>query len=452
MRQAPLKTLFQLLLASFFLSACNPGFQTSDLDSSQALVQNVGSPEPIQNPPVQNPPLQPPSVQGPPVSNPQQPDATDMLTWMDSQLANTTYVAVHAEELKCNPTKALARYYSEGLGRAGSSHEINFHLNAISSGSNLKTIRQNFISSNEFLNAQISSNVHIQRAYQLLFGRVPSTDESNYYLNRLTQGMTIAQMVQAFLTSSEHQMSPDCHVIDSDWKSLTEVYQPFKTIVDRVKGFAYWRKDDPADFYGELFTFDQNSIYLRSETFPIFEGFDSVWDARIDKFRLFALDSAQAKPGGKGRLISNRKVDLTWQHSQTFNTYACYDFQSYQNQSCRLFQNGFQDSKVFIQKFTSFSTVFDGENPDAKWAAVDEFKNFDEVIVWNQEMANGQARERFFFGKKNGQYYGIIRWDNSVKDPSNNSFRVIHRTVGLKTLSNPNFSFKGMENRAALEK
>lgn len=448
-----------LLFSCLILGACTKGFQTEEAASSSLALNapaNTGdslTPSPASPLPSPAPtPLPAPAPTPAPMPMSPAADANDMLTWVHSQLPATTYVAVHAESRKCIASATISRYYQDGLGRSASTSEISYYTTLLASGSNFKTIRRGIANSPEFLNSTASSDTVIRRAYNLLLLRNASTAEVNFYLQSLAQGLSRQQLINAISNSPEFKTSFDCYSGDTFWGNVTDVYQPFKSVVNRNFNHIYWRKDSMADWYGEIFSFDNNSIYLRSETFPVFEGLDKAWDERIDKFRLFAPNPSERLPGGQGRLISKRQIDTNWRHSATLNTYACYSFQEYTSGTCQLFQQGVNDSRIFIEKLNQFSTVFDGENPDAKWAATADFKSFDEVVVWHQEMDQGMARERFFFAKKNGQYYGIVRWDNSKYDPATGQFRVIDRTVGLRLLSDPAFSLKGMETRSALEK
>lgn len=448
-----LLAILMLMQISFLYQNCGEGFSTQSVSGATAS-NSLQNPTEFSGSQASDQPGSP-TTSGQ-ANNPSSPstgssaalDANDMLTWAHSQLPATSYVSVHAEKLKCNPNQAIQRYYQQGLGRTALSDEIQYHLN---NGASLKTVRQHISLSPEFQNVNIDHSTFTVRLYRLMFARTPSNSEIQYYLDRSAQGQTRLQMVQNFHNSNEHLSGPDCHSADFGWGDVADFHQPFKSMVDYSKKLIFWRKDDMANFYGEIFKFDDNFIYLRTETFPFFKGFDpeNSWDARIYKFRLFALNPSEARPGGTGRLISNRRVNTNWSHSQTLNTYACYDLESFKNSTCRLFQNGVQDSRIFIERYNNFSTNFDGVNPDPRWTVSSEFQNFDEVVVWNQEMNSGTARERFFFAKKNGKYYGIVRWDNAVINPDTGRLEVIERTIGLNIQSNPAFSFSGMETRAA---
>jgi hypothetical protein len=233
------------------------------------------------------------------------------------------------------------------------------------------------------------------------------------------------------------------------WVDIAGVLQPFKTKVDRSLHSVYFRKDDlTKNFYGEVFRYDDNNIFLRQETIPFFPGPDpaGTWDARPDKFRLFQNVTAGAvpKPGALGRIVAPRTYANGWSVSQTFNTFYCHNWTEFKDGTCPVYQPNFYDNAVSVEMKQNFSAVFDGET-DA-WQAAPEFKNFDQVLVISQRMQNDVGRERFYFGAKNGTYYGFIRWDSAVLQ--NGQWVVTDRTVGLKTASSLQVSFDGFAERA----
>jgi hypothetical protein len=382
-------------------------------------------------------------------------DKSDVLDWMNSQLGEKTIIVAITDDLKCDSQKAIERYYLQGLNREATKVELTSQLTKLKS-SDLKAIRHNILNSPEFLNAFITPQIFIDRSFQLLLSHLPRNEEKKFYLKELNSGKTREQVTAAIAKGDEFIKSPDCQDLDFSWVSPVETFQPLKTIVDRKNNLAYWRKDDGRSFYGTVFTFDKNYIYLRSETFPFFEQFDgsnpvASWDVRLDKFRLFSgeMSSAPKKPG---RLMSLRKIDLTSKIPQPYYAFACYSFKSYLTGTCRPLQSNAQDSRVSMEKVVDFSTVFDGEDNNPKLKVDDEFKKFDEVIVWNVESNEGKIRERFYFGKKNNKYYGLIRWDSARYTPALLGYKILHRTVGIKQMTDPDFSMEELKVRGSLEK
>lgn len=238
---------------------------------------------------------------------------------------------------------------------------------------------------------------------------------------------------------------------DAPWRSGNGKAQIFRTMVNYPWRQVYWRKDDPDNdhsYYGEIFTFDDETFYLHTETCPprtSVEPADGRWDARPDRFRVFVRSGSPS--WAVGRPLAPIDASTTWRYQGHMNTYICNSFEEYVKQTAQLFQDKFYDNNVFLERYGPFSTVFDGDCEG--WPASDEFKHFDEVIVINQCMANDVSRERFFIGRKGATHYGIVRWDNSLM--RDGQWQVIERCVGLERGRTPDgraLSFEGMRERA----
>jgi hypothetical protein len=246
---------------------------------------------------------------------------------------------------------------------------------------------------------------------------------------------------QYVATHAEARKSPD-----APWTPVTQSYQCFKTKVNYDCRQVYFRKDDiAADYYGEIFTFDDKTIRLHVETYPPRTAVDPpehTWDARPDRFRCFV---ESGRPDWSlGRVFAPVDGSTDWRFQGYVDTYICHSFAEYNAQSAPRWQNHFFDNSVSLERCHPFSTVFDGEIPG--WAAEDAFKTLDEAIVVNQCMENDAARERFIFGRKGDTYFGIVRWDNALK--VDGKWVITERTVGLKVAElEPRFSFDGMMDR-----
>ncbi|HYD61602.1 MAG TPA: fibronectin type III domain-containing protein [Noviherbaspirillum sp.] len=248
------------------------------------------------------------------------------------------------------------------------------------------------------------------------------------------------------------------------WISRTSTYQPFKSSVNYAAKQAYWRKDAidlSRTWYGELFYYDSNYIYLHSETFPVMPPYSNIWDERIDRFRLFK----NASNSSMGRVIAPRTVTSGWSYSQTLNTYMCgvsnvsgsYSqvdgFQQVNAGTCPGYQAGVSDTAVTATIVSNYD-VLEGEAVagNAPAAApsgsteVASIRYFEKALIIEQVMFNS-ARERFIFGYNQGTYYGIVRWDNSTGSPGN--WTVTDRTIGIRVLArnSGNFDFAGMAKR-----
>lgn len=229
------------------------------------------------------------------------------------------------------------------------------------------------------------------------------------------------------------------------WTPATQVYQPFKSVVEPALHQIYWRKDAiNYDFYGELFTYDDENIYLLSETFPKWPG-DPDWDTRYDRFRLFVNRANDPLDYGVGRIVAPRTITADWRISQHFNTYLVNSMEECNTRTADLFQDNFYDNDVFITVERPFNTVYDGEL--AGWEADEEFKTFDEAVIINQQMANNVGRERFIFARKGETYYGLVRWDGAKY--VGGEWEITSRATGLKLRTKaPEFVFDGFYQRA----
>ena len=250
---------------------------------------------------------------------------------------------------------------------------------------------------------------------------------------------------------SEHCYVPvhaeNLNCTTNTWDSGSWRTQPFKSVVDPQRNAVYWHKDDPLPFYGEVWGFDQDSIFLRQETFPHFpvpfENASTPWDARPGKFRLFfSPDDAQRLPGGKGRILAPRRLSTSWRHRGNMSAALCWNWTAFEAGRCLRYQTDFLDSDVFITRLSGpWDVSFDGKPTDPKWGADADMRNLHDVVVINQQMAGicgggpcpTASRERFFFASlANGTRLGIVRWDAATANSSApDGFTVVSRTLGL---------------------
>lgn len=236
------------------------------------------------------------------------------------------------------------------------------------------------------------------------------------------------------------------------WQTVIPDTQCFRTRVVPEHKVVLWRKDAlNADYYGEIFTYDDRLIRLHMETFPSRTPVDvpdsPAWDPRPDRFRLF-VEAGEREDWRIGRILAPLDASTRWRHSGRINTYICNTWNEYHDRTAPRWQEGFLDNAVFLERHKPFSTVFDGPCPDG-YAPDAAFTAFDEVIVINQCMQQDAGRERFFFARKGEDCYGIVRWDNAVK--RGGDWVVMERTVGLRLgVRKPEFSFAGMLDRVRM--
>ena len=237
--------------------------------------------------------------------------------------------------------------------------------------------------------------------------------------------------------------------------------------MDPTHNAVYWHKDDALDFYGEVWSYDNTSIFLRQGTVPHFPPpFDppsAPWDARPDKFRLYAAgqpgESSRLPGVGPGRMLAPVHFDTRWKHRGNITTYLCRNWSAFESGTCALYQANFADGPVTVVELNdSFSTVFDGEVNGGKYDADPELRSLQAVRVINQEMSGTTdgpvvSRERFFFARlDNGTGLGIVRWDASTPNASaSDGFTVRQRTVGLRLTCKSGFNSSGFPQRAEMD-
>jgi hypothetical protein len=236
----------------------------------------------------------------------------------------------------------------------------------------------------------------------------------------------------------------DYNSVEECWEPVTQVYQPFKSRVNKLWKQVYWRKDQlVGSFKGELFTYDNDNVRLHTETFPVFR--EEEWDCRIDKVRLFVEDSSGggSMDWSQGRVIAPVDANTEWEYSSYVDTFEVLSWSNLNDQNAVIYQNNVDDY-VTITVQSPWNNVYDGEADG--WSADVEFTNFDEAILINQYMNGSTLRERFIFARKGDFYFGIVRWDTASK--IGDQWHISRRAVGLKTKQDIDFGFDGFYERS----
>jgi hypothetical protein len=142
-----------------------------------------------------------------------------------------------------------------------------------------------------------------------------------------------------------------------------------------------------------------------------------------------------------------------------FDTYYCSSYTEFHQSTCSLYQRGAGDW-ITVEAYKNYD-IFnaDGDKVRETPNGTPLQKVYDVVIVseeLNPEIltasiakgkARGPARERYFFGRIGGDYYGLVRWDAALEQ--NGSYQLTDRTIsyGWDTSYNPQFT--GMQARGA---
>ena len=288
---------------------------------------------------------------------------------------------------------------------------------------------------------------------------------------------------------------------DAGWFSPTNTLQPFKSKTKLDANFAMWRKDFVQhNFYGEVFTFDDQYLYLVSESFPCFPnacyselseadckkvgeydpGTHNCWIFDPGRFRLFVLaeQGYLTWPYSLGRVLAPRKVDFSWTLRSHFHSYLCSSWDDFENGKCGLpqkqecgvtqkesyevpYQSDFYDQVSLTKPPINngvYSTAFDGANEapgpsGEKWSLDAELQTLTDGVVIEQvqegtEQVKNLGRERFFLARRGQTMFGMVRWDSSVYSEKLGGWFVNQRTIGYHLVEDSNLGFSQMEERA----
>lgn len=232
-----------------------------------------------------------------------------------------------------------------------------------------------------------------------------------------------------------------------------------------------WRKDDKQDFYGEIFYYDDQFVYLRSETFPIFHCPSvsgvcdpaGTWDDRPDKFRWFA-GRGEPMRTARGRVFAPKIAWHGWSHGPyAMDTYYCHSHNELDQSNCDLYQSNHRDW-VTVEAYSNYNIfAADGDKVEEYPNAPSPAEKIYDVVIISQEFnptnlsgsaplgtVRGRTRERFFLGRLKGKYVGMIRWDLSSAEDG--KYKLSARSIGYRWSTDSNVTFEGMIKRAAREK
>lgn len=255
---------------------------------------------------------------------------------------------------------------------------------------------------------------------------------------------------------------------------IIHVYQPMLSRVNREGRQIYWRKDDfrnlASDWNGEILYYDNQHIYLWSETAPwsIHEG-DPYWDQRPERFRLFRA----AHDMSKGRIWAPLTFSPSWSFSGYLNTELCGitalgqgkqnvdGWVQSSNNSCIRYQSGVHDAlvnmeiryNVDLHDLPGMKTNMAGVEYPVGSSYVRRLPRvWDALLIINQHMTwgTGLSRERFIMGYHQGMYYGIVAWDDAT-GPDRNNMTVHTRAIPEAVFSRDAgpMTFDGMVRRSA---
>jgi len=99
-----------------------------------------------------------------------------------------------------------ARLYQATLGRAPDQGGLAYWINKLSSGTSLVDIASGFVNSAEFqskFGTNVSQSTLVTEMYQNVLQRQPDAGGLNYWIDKMSHGMTAAQLVTGFTESPE---------------------------------------------------------------------------------------------------------------------------------------------------------------------------------------------------------------------------------------------------------
>jgi hypothetical protein len=136
--------------------------------------------------------------------------------------------------------KSVNSFYEDLLGRDASNLELSTAISAMAAGSRDETVLAGVVASDEYFTAQGGTNVDfIQAIYQDLLGRAADAAGRQFWTDRLSQGVTRAQVVLGFATSTEFRTLLLDDMSDR-FSSLEGWYQDFLNRPADASGRGYF--------------------------------------------------------------------------------------------------------------------------------------------------------------------------------------------------------------------
>jgi hypothetical protein len=100
--------------------------------------------------------------------------------------------------------RLVERFYESALNRksdvAGKAYWIDLLMNQ---DADFNTVVNGFLNSTEFMDRNLNTEDFVTTLYKVFFNRMPSAAEKNYWMNKLADGMTRNELINAFTNSAE---------------------------------------------------------------------------------------------------------------------------------------------------------------------------------------------------------------------------------------------------------
>lgn len=97
----------------------------------------------------------------------------------------------------------VARLYSQVLGRNSNASERSYWVNKINNGMSGADVARNFFNSPEFTSKSLTTDQFLTIAYSVFFDRTPDASGRSYYTRLMANGMTKMQVVNSMINSIE---------------------------------------------------------------------------------------------------------------------------------------------------------------------------------------------------------------------------------------------------------
>ena len=169
------------------VNGSNYEIETSSSDEAEASVETAAPAASVEAPAVSAPVVSAPASSSPAASAPA-----------------ATVVTAAATDRASMVEMLVERFYRDALNRGydigGKAYWVDLLMNG---NGDFNTVVSGFLNSAEFMDRNLTNEDFVTTLYKVFFNRVPSNSEKSYWMNKLNNGMTRSELINAFINSAE---------------------------------------------------------------------------------------------------------------------------------------------------------------------------------------------------------------------------------------------------------